>query len=797
MVLEAKANPLQPTIASPYIPGGVNVLARQMDQAWEEGKPLLVEDLLQQNPRLANKPQAVIQLIYHEWSLRRQAGEQVSVKEWQERFPRWQSELQFVLGASSDEGKSLQKLPELGQIFAGFRLLAELGHGAQGRVFLAAELSLGERLVVLKVSICDGREHLSLARLQHTHIVPLYGMRDFPEHNLRALVMPYMGAVTLAEILDGLHDRPLAELSGTAIVELLDCHQAGMPVTLPSEGPARKFLVGASHVRAVCWLGACLADALHYAHARNLVHLDLKPSNILIAADGQPMLLDFHLAQAPLKAGQPCTTWFGGTPRYMAPEHEDSFQAVSKGNLIPHDIDGRSDLYALGVILFESLTRTYPPPDATARLLRQQNPSISEGLAAIILKCLARNPDDRYQTAAELAADLRRHLNDEPLRGVRNSSLAERWRKWRRRRPHALPLMALVLALVVTLLVGGNDWLGKIQERRRGAEMALQAGQQQMRDRQFKQAFQSLTYGLSLAESAPGADDLRQALTNHQNLARRALAAHELAGRASLTRFLSSADSAPPNALWVAEVNCQQTWQMREVLLHPANTDARLEAGLEQRIRADLLDLAICWATIKVRLAGPAEKKDACWHALALLGEAEALLGANPVLVREQLYYARALALDKKEKDLARRAAGLPPRTAWDHYALGRLLLRSDDLYKAYAALNEGARLEPHGFWPNYYRGLCAHRLEKLADAREAFSVCVGQAPGCAEAFLQRGMVYAALGDSIRARNDFDRALQLQPSMTAAALQRKLLLQQGSPQAAPPVKQQASSGAGK
>lgn len=769
-------NPSDPTVASPYFSGGLAVMAQQMEQAWQEGKPLLVEDILKQNPRLANKPQAVVQLIYREWTLRREAGEPVSVKDLQERFPRWQNELQFVLSASSDQAKSLQTLPDLGQIFAGFRLLAELGHGAQGRVFLASELSLGERLVVLKVSICDGREHLSLARLQHTHIVPLYGMRDFPEHNLRALVMPYMGAVTLAEILDGLQGRPFTEVSGAACLELLDCHQAGMPVTLPSEGPARKFLTGATHVQAVCWLGACLADALQYAHARNLVHLDLKPSNILIAADGQPMLLDFHLAQAPLKAGQPCPPWFGGTPRYMAPEHEESFNAVTRGELIPNEVDGRSDLYSLGVVLYEALTRTYPPPEVTARLLRQQNPRISEGLADILLKCLARQPGDRYQKAGDLAADLRRHLNDEPLRGVRNRSLTERWRKWRRRRPHALSLMVLIIALLATLLVGARDWIGKIQERRHGAEMALQAGQQQLRDRQYKQALQSFTQGLDLTEENPDSGDLRQALTTHLHVARRAAAAQELSARASLSRFLCSSESMPGNALAVAEVNCQQTWQMRHILIHPGGADARLEADLEQRIRTDLLDLAISWAYIRVQLASPAEKKDAQWHALALLGEAETLLGADPVLIREQQYYCSVLGLSARENELTSRAAALPLRTAWDHYALGRLLLRAGDGKSAYTVLCEGVRQEPHGFWSNYYLGICAHGLGKLDDAREAFSVCVGQAPGCAEAFVHRGMVYAALGDSNRARNDFDRALQLQPSLAAAAVQRNLLL---------------------
>src|SRR5262249_54447418 len=78
-------------------------------------------------------------------------------------------------------------------------------------------------------------------------------------------------------------------------------------------------------------IGACLAEALHYAHERGLIHLDLKPSNVLVAADGQPMLLDFHLARAPLAPGVPGPDWMGGTPTYMSPEQRRAFDALRAG----------------------------------------------------------------------------------------------------------------------------------------------------------------------------------------------------------------------------------------------------------------------------------------------------------------------------------------------------------------------------------------------------------------------------------------------------------------------------------
>src|SRR5262249_38712412 len=175
--------------------------------------------------------------------------------------------------------------------------------------------------------------------------------------------------------------------------------------------PARRFLARLSGVEAVCWIGACLADALHHAHERGMAHLDIKPSNVLPAADGQPMLLHFPLAREPPPAHGAVPEWFGGTPVYMSPEQRQALAAVTEQRPLPVAVDSRSDVYSLGRLLYEALGG--PAPVARARDEKEEplpplhrcNPAVSVGLSDVIHKCLAAEPARRYAHAASPAAD--------------------------------------------------------------------------------------------------------------------------------------------------------------------------------------------------------------------------------------------------------------------------------------------------------------------------------------------------------------------------------------------------------
>ena len=343
--------------------------------------------------------------------------------------------------------------------------------------------------------------------------MPLLSVVDQPDRNLRVMCMPYYGGLTLAAILERLQAGPSEERNGQRILALLDEARAAVPVALPpSRDPASPFLSRASLVQAVTWLGACLAEALKYAHERGLVHLDLKPSNILLTADRQPMLLDFHLAREPLKPGDAAKR-LGGTPIYMSPEQKRAMASSKSKGAVTEPVDGRSDIYSLGLVLHGALAGTMPnSKDGVPTPLHQVCPMVPLGLSDIIAKCLAPDVKDRYAGAGLLAADLWGHLNDLPLKGVANRSLVERWHKWRRRKPH-LPALFVMLAAVLGLAgVALALLLSHAGQDVAEARTALARGQKLIKAGQYDEAITTLNHGLSLLEYVPGSRDLHEQL---------------------------------------------------------------------------------------------------------------------------------------------------------------------------------------------------------------------------------------------------------------------------------------------
>ena len=749
-----------------------------MAAAWARGERIDVEEILKQHPDL--KTEHAVRLVYEDLCLRREAGEDVSTAEVVSRFPQWRDELELLLDCDRLLGPLSRTaiLPEVGEQLGPFRLLAELGRGASGKTYLAAEPALADRLVVLKIIPDDQEEHLSLARLQHTHIIPLFSEQSFPDRGLRALCMPYLGGTSLARVLEALAEIPHHQRRGRHLLDVLDKVQRGRPAPpTAGDGPYHKYLDQASYVHAICWIAACLADGLHEAHVHGLVHMDVKPSNVLIAGDGQPMLLDFHLARKPIKAGERISDRLGGTPGWMAPEQEAALKAVGLGQPVPAPVDHRADLYALGLLLCEALGGSGAGVrDVAGKLCHRRNPEISVGLTDIVLKCLATKPAERYRDAASLADDLRRHLNDLPLRGVANRSLTERWRKWRRRQPSALARSiagSLTLAAVIT--AGCLVYLVRDQLAR-NLQAALEDGKKYAGRRQFSEAADILRRGLernsnlfpNLLSGLLTDNSLALKLQRELRLAVRGQKAEQLHHFADLVRLRHGFTPPKGEEGWKFIHDGRAMWEERDRLL---NSEAgALDPEIEQRIRTDLHELAVVWADLRVRLASKADVDEAQREAIRVLDQAEASCGPSPSLNRERRAYARALG-----QPISSSGPDPAPRSAWEHYDLGRSYLRSGQVQEAATEFRRTLELEPQDFWSNFYQGHCAYHLGQFEEASAAFRTCIALSPKAAWCYHDRARAEEILGQVKQAFNDYSRAIELDPALAAAALNRGIL----------------------
>jgi eukaryotic-like serine/threonine-protein kinase len=353
--------------------------------------------------------------------------------------------------AGGDCGPCLRLPCELGD----YTLLEEVGRGGMGVVYKACQRRLG-RVVAIKMILSGPsaspeevkrlqNEARLAANLRHPNIVPIH---EVNEH-------------------DGRHYFCMDFVRGTSLAELV------RDSTLPPRQAA------------VCL--AAVADAVHCAHQRGVLHRDLKPANVLVDEQGRPFVTDFGLARQ--VAADSSLTGPGaavGTPSYMAPE-----QAAGR----PEALTPAADVYGLGAVLYELLTGRPPFKAATAweTLLlasteepvppRRLQPKCPRDLETVCLKCLHKEPTKRYASAQELADDLRRWLDGEPVR-ARRSGLGGRVVKWAKRRPAVAALLAALALTAAGLLLLTWYFLdarsrARSEEARRAREAAAQEERRQ------------------------------------------------------------------------------------------------------------------------------------------------------------------------------------------------------------------------------------------------------------------------------------------------------------------------------
>ena len=284
--------------------------------------------------------------------------------------------------------------PAVGMQIGEFSLLEELGRGAFGQVFLAGQEVLN-RKVALKISrlrAMSADEGKSLGGLEHDHIVMVYSAFTHAGTGWHCLCLQYVPGADLRAVIDRLH-RGDAPTSGRDILAAVDAAGRKDATFDPAALRDRDALAADDFPQAVCRLGGRLADALAFAHAKGVLHCDIKPGNILLTPYGRPMLADFNVAFDRSRRGD--EGGLGGTRPYMAPEY-----AAALKNRTPATVDARCDIYSLGVVLHELAAGVRPEAGG------EKLDCVPRELAAVIRRCLAPDPARRYQSADELARAL-------------------------------------------------------------------------------------------------------------------------------------------------------------------------------------------------------------------------------------------------------------------------------------------------------------------------------------------------------------------------------------------------------
>jgi tetratricopeptide (TPR) repeat protein len=587
----------------------------------------------------------------------------------------------------------------------GYEILGELGRGGMGVVLKARHLAL-KRLVALKMILGSGlagpeqllrfrKEAEAVARLQHPNIVQVF---DVGEHD----GYPYLSL----EFVDG----------GTLAGKLKGC-------PLPP--------------RAAAGMLETLARAVHYAHERGIIHRDLKPANILLATDGTPKITDFGLAKQ-MDQGPEQSTRAGviaGTPAYMAPE-----QATGRTD----QFGPRTDVWALGIILYELTTGKLPfdgndamevlrrVTSEEAASPRTYQAALPRDLEVITLKCLSKVPERRYTSAGELADDLRRFLQHEPIR-ARPTSAGERLVRWVWRHPAVTALAAgLLLAATAWGMVAVThyrDAEAKRAEIVADANYALERARAAVSQSDWDRAAE-LMAELTTAAAAP---EVNAAVRDETERLNRQVQVR-LAARETQRRFTALRDDALFQAAPGVTTAVRETANQALDLVGYRNADDWLPS--DEFSDAQAVEI-LCGVFELQVLTAPDGK----------------LAGVSAAARRAADEYQRR----RGASDSARRAfAGLELYLAGlDHFEHGRHAAALDAFTAALLA-------QPERYWARYFQALSYARLGQRPElVRDALTVCLARRTDVVWPYLQRGFAHAQLAAYDAADADFREAERL------------------------------------
>ncbi|MEQ1825295.1 MAG: protein kinase [Pirellula sp.] len=728
----------------------VELMRVWMEHRWNAGEPVTVRDCLANFPSENFSNDEVRRLEFEEQRQRKCIESNTAFREQK-------------IGSPS-RYRSLDELPGTGEIWSNFELLDVLGNGAFAKVYLARQLGLAGRLVALKLTFRQTLESQWLASLQHSAIVPIYSTHQ--SNGVYGICMPFLGNTTLADILretsSTTKDQKTASRrrnESTILSAIMQRHQridtlvesslrsadtvGALPASRSSEdeqpssskpgphasssenSPAFQRLKHCTYEESVCWIGAQLADALAYAHACGVVHSDIKPANILLGSDGQPRLLDFNVSYDRASATVQSMLPLGGTLPYMSPEHRRSFEREES-------VDARSDIYSLGLVLFEMLAGHLPeqgrdPERPVNGNPRNSNRFVSPALAAIVARCLRHAPEERYQSAVSLNEDLTAQLHQLPLIHIAEPSIFERCTKWANRHPKLSSSFSIAIAagLLIAFLVSGlvvrdialqrADWTHRMDLLRERVPNSMAM-------------LTSLDFVPEL--EAEVASDLQEtfSLVCLKSKSKMVLDPHwsDGEGDSDLRQSLNQ-------MIWLAK---NRTWSVPMQL--PQSSSAELEK------RADALSLV---HEHKFR------------EAIDLLGQR---LKQNPKdfvsmwLLGDSHH---ALQLFERAQQAYSVCIALQPNAPIAYYNRGMARLSSSQFLDAEQDYSRCIELAPSWHWARFNRAIALHKLGMFKDAIKELDTAVLAGFESVSLYRLRAELHSSIGNTSNATEDLVRAL--------------------------------------
>jgi tetratricopeptide (TPR) repeat protein len=721
-------------------------------------------------------------------------GERPRVEEYTARYPRIADVLRQVLPAlqvmrsvtpeSAADGAAVAGPPPVGCL-GDFRIVREVGRGGMGVVYEAEQISLGRR-VALKVlpfaAALDARqlqrfknEAHAAGQLHHPHMVPIHFVGS--ERGVHFYAMQLIDGQSLAEVVSQLRQRagrepaapggPPGSLS-RLVGDLASGRwapdapaAAGQQPTGPAAdtdprlAPGRateRSITNRAFFRTAARLGVQAAEALEQAHQLGVIHRDVKPANLLVDGRCHLWVTDFGLAQVQGDTRLTLTGDVLGTLRYMSPE-----QALARRGLVDH----RTDVYSLGVTLYELLTLEPAVAGSDrAEILRriaQEEPApprrlnraVPAELETVVLKALAKDPAERYATAQELADDLQRFLEDKPIR-ARRPTAAQRLGKWCRRHK-AVVAGAGVLALVAVLLAGGTALWWAAAER--NVEQALGEAVRLQGEGKGPEALSAARRAEGLLIAGPVRPGLGRHVRRRRADLEMAVLLEDIRLRGSEVRG-SSFDDARKDPDYEAAF---REYGIDVGRLAPREAAERMQATT---IPVELAAALDDWALVRRRT----RKDEAAWKDLLALARA-----ADPDDWRNQVRDAleRGDAALLRRLGASERTAGLPPSTL---VSLAEALRKNGAVERAAALLRQAQQQHPGDFWINHTLAetLTYLKAPPWDDVIRFQTAALALRPGSPGVYVNLGRALALKGAFADAKAAYEQALRLKPDYAMA-----------------------------